>query len=127
MWPDETGTWGPDPYSTDAASIGPNTDGTYTAPAVSITPAPADAGGGAPASYSQQVMDILRYGVGAVVNYQNQGQLLDYRRWEATATGPVQQGRTAGVAVTRGAATGGASMLPVLLIGGALLFLALKR
>jgi hypothetical protein len=110
-----------DPYSTDPGSVGPNMDGTYTAPDVSGTPAPADAGGGAPANYSQQVLDVFKYGVGVLGQYENQKQMLDYNRWESTQYGPVVQGRPVGGSVTVSTTAKG-NLLPWVLIGGLAFF-----
>ncbi len=134
MWPDGiTGTEGDylttatDLYTTDSTAVGPNMDGTYGVPGAAQTASPADAGGGAPANYSQAVLDIFKYGAGILSQYANNKQLIDYKRWEATATGPVVQGRPASVTVTAPTVSAGGSLLPWLAIGGVAAFLILRK
>lgn len=90
--------------------IGPNTDGTYTQPDASIQIQPVDAGGGMPAEYPQPILDIFKFGIAQYTATQQQAQLLDYKRFEATNGGLYRQGQPAGVAA---AATGGTSNLMV--------------
>lgn len=122
MW-DETpdnidigGGWSP---------VGPQSDGTYGVPATAGTPQPVDAGGGLPGNYSQTVLDVFKYGVGAWSQYATTQQQLDYRRWEATNVGPAQQGKPA---YTVGVTAGGSGTMLILTAAAALaLVLVLKR
>lgn len=90
-------TWGSHNYTTNDWSVmpGPQTDGTYEIPDVAWAIQPTDAGGGAPAQYSSGILDIFKFGVGVWQQQQNQQQLLDYRRFEATQKGLYQQGQPA--------------------------------
>lgn len=74
-------------------SAGPQADGTYVTPSAGTTPAPTDAGGGAPASYRQDIIDVFKYGVGAYTSQKNQQAMLDYKRFEVTGGGLYAQGR----------------------------------
>ena len=68
----------------DMTAVGPQTDGTVMPAANAVVVKPADAGGGLPANYAPQVLDIFKYGLG-IWNQQTQQQnLLDYKRFEAT-------------------------------------------
>ena len=87
-------TWEPDVLAA-LGGVGPQNDGTYGAPPSSVMPQPVDAGGGPPANYSGQVLDIFKFGVG-IWNQQKQRQdMIDLRRWEATNAGLYQQGQAA--------------------------------
>lgn len=102
--------------------VGPQTDGTYGSPVVA--PQPADAGGGGAASYSSQILDVFKYGVGAYASLQQQQNMLDYRRWEATGGNLTQQG-----AARPGQTAGGAGMSQgmLLLIGVVVVALVLHH
>lgn len=94
-------SWGGDATQTNDWSVaGPQTDGTYNIPDLGVQLQPADAGGGLPADYSSGVLDIFKYGVGVWSANQNQQQLLDYKRFEATQNGLHQQGIPATFGVT---------------------------
>jgi len=101
-----------DPYYTEP--VGPQGDGTWVAPDVAVTPQPGDTAGGSPASYGSQVLDIFKVGVGAWSANQQQKNMLDYRRWQATATGPTPFGQPSFGATAGG---GGLSLGAVLIIG----------
>lgn len=108
------------------SSVGPQSDGTYGVPSLSLTAQPQDAGGGSPGQYTGQVLDIFKYGVGVLgAAYQNQ-QMLDYKRYEATGGGVYQQGAAAGVRVTGNGATVGLSTNMLLLIGLGIFLLTKK-
>lgn len=105
-------------------SVGPQTDGTYTYPATYGTVQPVDAGGGQPGNYSQGIIDVFKYGVGAFAQYKGQEQMLDYKRWETTNFGASVQGRPAyGVGVLPAGNTG----LLIALGIGLVLVLVLKK
>ncbi|CAN7304966.1 hypothetical protein [Acidovorax delafieldii] len=70
-------------------------DGTFQAPAVSVMQQPLDAGGGPPANYGAQVLDIFKFGVGVWNQREARQDMIDLRRWEATNAGLVQQGQNA--------------------------------
>lgn len=92
-------------------SVGPQFDGTNLTADAAITPSPADAGGGAPASYTKDILDVFKYGVGAYTSQQNYKNMLDYKRYEATNGGLYAQGRPT---VFANAANGGAGSLVVM-------------
>lgn len=106
MWPDDSGSF--------LSDYGYQSNGTFNSPVMQAQPA--DAGGGAPANYGQNVLDVFKFGVGVWQQQQSQQQLLDYRRWEATQGAVNQQGQTAGVRVS-----GGGISPKVLIIGAVLL------
>ncbi len=70
---------------------------------------PVDAGGGPPGQYGAAVLDIFRYGLGIWNQQQQQQNMLDYRRWEATQFGAMMQGQPALVATGGGQVLGGIS------------------
>lgn len=114
--------YGLDPYYSQP--VGPQDDGTVVVPSISIANQPVDAGGGMPGSYGQQVLDIFKFGVGAAAQSYQQRQLLDYKRWEATQFGPMQQGVPAyGVTAGGGGGNGGLLLL-ALIVGGVILVAA---
>jgi len=119
------GDWGATPadnnWAIDGSAVGPQTDGTYAIPDLGQSIQPADAGGGLPADYSSGVLDIFKYGVGVWQQQQNQSQLLDYKRFEATQKGLVQQGQP--VLFTTGA--NGQASPTVWLFGGIILLAVL--
>ena len=92
-------------------SVGPQTDGTNLVASAAITPSPADAGGGAPASYTKDVLDLFKYGIGAATSQKNYQNMLDYKRYEATQGGLYAQGRPT---VFANSATGGSGSLLVM-------------
>lgn len=101
--------WGfTDANGTDAWGVGPNRDGTYSVPDTAIKSQPVDVGGGPPADYGQQVLDVFKYGVNAWSQTQARKDFLDYKRYEATQNGLYMQGRPAMLAAAR---TGGVSGL----------------
>ena len=103
-------------------NVGPQSDGTYVIPETGLTVPPADAGGGAPASYSSSILDIFKWGVGVWQQGEQQKSMLDYRRWEATQAGLAQQGQTAAqYAVNQSSNT------TLLLLGGAVLLVLLLK
>lgn len=92
--------------------VGPQTDGTNLPASISTLPTPRDTAGGAPASYGQSVLDIFKYGIGVWSQTEQNQQLLDYKRFEATNGGLYQQGKSA--ALPRAAVNGGGSQLAML-------------
>lgn len=115
------GEWGATPTENDWSIAGPQTDGTFVTPDLGLSIAPADAGGGMPADYSTGILDIFKYGVGVWQQNQQQSQLLDYKRFEATQRGLAQQGQP--VLFTQGA--NGQVSPTVWLFGGGILLAAL--
>lgn len=87
-------TWEPDVMAA-LNGVGPNTDGTYGIPQTAVMSQPVDAGGGPPANYGAQVLDIFKFGVGVWQQQSARQDMLDYRRWESTNAGLYQQGQTA--------------------------------
>lgn len=85
-----------DPYG----AIGPQTDGTWNAPAVAQPVQPQDTSGGAPASYGADTLALLKYGVGVWQQNQQQGRMVDYAQWQATNAGLVRSGTPLGVGLT---------------------------
>lgn len=103
MWYDNT--------TGEYSGVGPQSDGTNIPADASITPSPVDAGGGVPASYSKDILDVFKYGVGAYTSQQNYKNMLDYKRYEATQGGLYMQGRPT---VFSQAANGGSGSLVIL-------------
>lgn len=100
--------------ASDTVAIGPQTDGTNIySPIASTIPQPADTAGGAPASYSNAILDIFKTGIGVWSQQQSQQQLFDYKKFEATNGGLYQQGRAAAMP----AATSGNAMSPLVMMG----------
>ncbi|WP_417284670.1 hypothetical protein [Comamonas sp.] len=89
---DANSIFDPNAWEQYATDVGPQTDGTVLPSYSATTPAPTDAGGGAPTNYSQTVLDVFKIGVGAWSANAAQQNMLDYRRWEATGGGLYQQG-----------------------------------
>lgn len=56
-------------------------------------PAPSDAANGAPAQYSQAVLEVFKSGLGAYVDLTKSGQQLQYAQYQATSQGLQQQGQ----------------------------------
>lgn len=77
--------------------VGPMNDGTYGVPSSAVMSQPLDAGGGPPANYGAQVLDIFKFGVGVWSQNQARQDMVDLRRWEATNAGLFQQGQAAAV------------------------------
>ena len=95
-------------------------------PPAAVTVRPVDAGGGPPAQYGAQVLDIFKYGLGVWNAQQQQQNMLDYRRWEATQFGAMVQGKPAIVATSGGQVLGGISGGMLLVVGVALLLVMKK-
>jgi hypothetical protein len=107
-----------------ADMIGPQTDGTNIIANTAVAVTPADTAGGLPADYSQSVLDLFKFGVGTWAESNKTQQLFDYKKFEATQAGLIQQGRTAGMyPMTTAAGKNGGGM--VWLIGGAVLLAVL--
>lgn len=98
-------------------AVGPQDNGTYQLPdAAQPNNRPWDSGGGVTGGYGDSVLDVLKLGVGAWSANKSRNDLLDYKRYEATAGGVFQQGKPAAAQVApRAAGMGG--LLPLLLIG----------
>ena len=105
----------------DYTSVGPQTDGTNLPADASITAAPVDAGGGAPASYSKDILDVFKYGVGAYTSQQNYKNMLDYKRYEATQTGLWAQGRPTVFSQSANGGAGGLVIMAAIVIGAVVL------
>ncbi|MFZ3219886.1 MAG: hypothetical protein WA174_07625, partial [Rhodoferax sp.] len=105
--------------------IGPQTDGTNLPSPVSIIPQPTDTAGGAPAQYTQQVLDLFKFGIGAVAQNEQTRQMFDYKKFEATNGGLYQQGRSA--AMPAAAQGGGTSGLVMMGIGAIVVFALLTH
>lgn len=106
------------------ADVGPQSDGTFLPSDTSIIPQPADAAGGAPAQYGQQVLDLFKYGISAWSQSDARQQLFDYKKFEATNGGLYQQGAPATMAR---AATGGNSGLATFALIGLAAWLIMSR
>lgn len=87
MWEDSI-------YGSDMSSdsVGYQNDGTYNTPSAGTTPQPYDTGGGAPQSYSKDIVDMFKFGVGTYAANKNVQANLDYKRFEATGGGLYRQG-----------------------------------
>lgn len=107
--------------TTSEVSAGPNIDGTFTTPGAAIIPNPVDAGGGAPASYSKDILDVFKFGVSAYSQQKQQQNLLDYKRFEATQTGLWMQGRPALFSQSAQGGTGNLVVLAAIVIGAVVL------
>lgn len=101
--------------------VGYQSDGTFSAPNSAVMPQPVDAGGGAPAQYGSQVLDIFKFGVGVWQQNSARQDMIDLRRWEATNAGLYQQGQAAAIYGSRGQV----GILGIAAVG-LILFLALK-
>lgn len=99
------------------ASVSPNANAWWGA----TQPSTSDGGW----DYGSDVLDILKYGAG-VLMMRNQAQWEDKRRYEQAANGIALQGQAAAVqAQATGMRAGGLSgNLPLILIGGAVLVVA---
>ncbi len=108
--------------------VGAQSDGTYNVPDIAITAQPTDAGGGGLGQYSQQILDVFKIGVGAWSANQQQQNLLDYKRYEATNAGLYQQGTAAGLRIgSNGATIGISSGMVMMVVAGMALLLLTKR
>ena len=116
-----------DGYTDYGGSIGPQSDGTYSVPDLSVAAQPVDAGGGGVGQYSSQVLDIFKFGVGVWANQQSQQNMLDYKRYEAAGGGLYQQGNTAGIKATGNGVQVGVSNGMVMIVAAALALLLLTR
>lgn len=107
-------------------TVGPQADGTYVySPQASTIPQPVDTPAGAPANYSQQILDLFKFGVGTYAANQQSQQLFDYKKYEATNSGLYAQGQPAPIAKT---ATGSAmSPMIMLAIGAVVVFAVLTH
>lgn len=68
-------------------------------PSAALPDAPVDAAGGAPGNYSTGVLDLFKFGIGAVAADKAQTNALDYQRFETTNGQLNKQGQAAGVKV----------------------------
>lgn len=102
-------------------AVGPQSDGTSITPNAAITTAPVDAGGGAPGSYSKDVLDLFKFGVGTWSQQKQQANLLDYKRYEATQTGLWRQGQPALFANSAQGGAGNLVILAAIVIGAVVL------
>lgn len=82
--------------------VGYQSDGTFSAPIPSVMPQPVDAGGGPPANYGAQILDVFKFGVGVWQQNNARQDMIDLRRWEATNAGLFQQGQNAAIYGSRG-------------------------
>jgi len=97
-WSQFTGTGDTSGIFTGAdASVGPQTDGTYSYPSnAQPNNQPWDTSGGANGNYSKDVLDVLKFGVGTWQQAQSRSDFYDYKRFEATNGGLFMQGGFAG-------------------------------
>lgn len=102
-------------------AIGPQSDGTSVSPTTATMPQPVDAGGGAAGSYSKDILDIFKFGLGAYSQNQQQSQLLDYKRFEATQAGLWRQGQPALFSNSAQGGTGNLVVLAAIVIGAVVL------
>lgn len=72
--------------------------------------------------YGNDVLDVLKYGAGVLL-MRNQAEWMDDRRYEQAANGIALQGQAAAVQA-RATGLASTSMMPVLLIGGAVVIAA---
>lgn len=114
MWPDNiTGSYD--------LGVGPQSDGTSISPGAAAPATPVDAGGGAPGSYTKDVLDIFKFGVGAYSQNKQQAELLDYKRFEATQAGLWRQGQPALFSNSAQGGTGNLVVLAAIVIGAVVL------
>lgn len=97
--------------------VGFSNDGTYSAPAVSVTGVPVDAGGGPAGNYGSTVLDIFKFGVGVWNQQQQQQNMLDYKRFEATQYGAYMQGQPALTFGANGRVLGSTSGVMLVAVG----------
>jgi len=101
-------------------SVGPQTDGTYLLPiSAQLTNNPANTAGYS-SSTPSWVGDVLTKGIGTLGQYFQNGQMLDYRRYEATNGGLYRQGSPALVS-RNGQAQMNPTLLIALIVGGVFL------
>ena len=114
MWEDNiTG-----PYD---LAVGPQSDGTNIQSGAAAPAAPVDAGGGAAGSYTQNILDVFKFGVGAYSQNKQQSDLLDYKRFEATQAGLWRQGQPALFSNSAQGGTGSLVILAAIVIGAVVL------
>lgn len=113
-----------DPYYVDSLAVGLQSDGTSIPAPASVTPAPVDAGGGPAGNYSAQVLDVFKYGLGVWNSQVQQQNLLDYKRYEATALGVNAQGRAAAYGTVT---VGGGGNMPMLILVAVAAFVLLEK
>lgn len=87
--------WGAPSPELGFMTIGPQSDGTIGVPPAAMAVQPADVGSGVPASYSKDVIDVFKFGVGTWADVYKTQQGLDYKKYEVTAGGINQQGQMA--------------------------------
>ena len=91
----------------------------YISPELQLPSAPVDAGGGVPGSYTAEVLDLFKFGIGAWQANKAQNNLLDYKRYEAINGGLSQQGAPSANRVNGGSVgSGGMNTTTLLLIAG---------
>lgn len=105
-------------------TAGTQPDGTWVTPVQARQPQPVDAAGGTAANYAPLVLDVFKFGVGVWNQQQQQQNMLDYKRFEATQLGAFAHGQPALYASSGGQIIGGAS--GIVLIGAVVLLLMLK-
>lgn len=117
---------GNDPYGITGggSTIGQQTDGTVLPSFTALPAQPYDAGGGPPADYSQNILDVFKIGVQAWGANQAQQNLLDYKKFETTAAGTFQQGQPALFART---ASGGLAPTTLFIVIGIVAFALLTH
>lgn len=100
----------------------------YIPPQLPLPSQPVDAAGGAPGNYSDQIMDLFKFGIGAWQSTRAQDNYLDYKKYEASGGTLSQAGVPSGRSVS-GSAPGGMDTGKLLLIGGGVLvaLILLKR
>ena len=113
--------WGDNITGSYDLAVGPQSDGTSITPGAGIIPAPVDAGGGAPASYSRDILDVFKIGVGAYSQNKQQQNLLDYKRYEATQYGLWRQGQPALFSNSPQGGMGNLVILAAIVIGAVVL------
>lgn len=118
-WSQYTGTDNTSGIFQDAgSSVGPQSDGTYSYPANSQpNNQPWDTSGGANGNYSQQVLDVLKFGVGTWQQDQSRKDFYDYKKYEATNGGLFQQGAFAGGLRTTPASAKPLTLAAMVLLG----------
>lgn len=113
--------------TSDIGTVGPNSDGTYNVPAEALpSNTPWDTAGNSVGNYGSDVIGLLRDGIGAWSQNQNNQQFLDYQRFEATQGGVYRQGVPANGLPVTVAARATMSPLMLIMIGGVVLLLLRK-
>lgn len=95
---------------------GYSTDGTFNTPQAGRAVTPVDAGGGPSGLYSAQILDVFKFGVGVWNQQEQQKNMLDYKRFEATQYGAYAQGQPAVSFRANGQNLGGISGLALVAI-----------